>query len=118
VSEDRSPLEELRERHGCARTMMIAYLAVGSVGGLYGGYLLAHEVRHWTAWMFSLFVLEPIGITCLFAMLAMIAPDSIAADILTWSLPRAKRAAAFVGVAYLLLVLALFAFVALEWMRG
>lgn len=111
-------LDEFRGGHGCSRLLLAAYLAVGAVGGLYGGYTLAHEVRHWLAWAFAFVVLEPIGITCLFALAALIAPNSIAAELLRWSAPRAKRAAIIVGVLYVGLVVGLFGFVLFEWARG
>jgi uncharacterized BrkB/YihY/UPF0761 family membrane protein len=97
--------------------MLVGYLAVGGLGGLYGGFYLAREVHHWLALLFSLIVLEPIGLTCLLAIAGMIAPDSAAGLLFDWSVPRARRAAAIVGILYLLLVAGLFGFVMLEWMR-
>ncbi|MEA2339436.1 MAG: hypothetical protein QOE82_3443 [Thermoanaerobaculia bacterium] len=108
---------ELRGQSGCFRFMLAGYLLAGGAGGLYGGYFLAHEVHHWLALLFSLLILEPIGITCLLALPAMIAPDSAAGTLFDWSVPRAKRAAAIVGILYLLLVAGLFGFTLLEWLR-
>jgi MFS family permease len=103
---------------GASRFLLLVYVVPGAFGGLYGGYLLAHEVRHWAAWLFAFLVLEPIGITCLLAIPAILAPDSAAAQFLDWSVPRARRAAIlFLGL-FLLLVLALCGYVMVEWMRG
>jgi hypothetical protein len=101
-------INELRAQHGCFRLLLLVYLSLGSIGGLYGGYLLAHEVKHWAAWLFSFLVLEPIGVLCLVAFVAGIAPDSAAAELLAWAVPRAARAAWIVGILFLALISGMF----------
>jgi hypothetical protein len=98
---------EFLEQRGIFRWILIAYLLLGGAGGIIGGYLLAHEVRHWASWVLSFGILEPMGFVCLLAIAALVAPDSIAGDLFGGAMVRAKRAAIVFGLLYLGLFLAL-----------
>jgi hypothetical protein len=88
------------------RVFLVLILLVSTVGGLAGGFVLAHEVHHWAAWVIALFFLEPVGIASLLSLVSFAAPESFAAYLLGGALRRASRAA-FVGlVLYALIVVA------------
>ena len=94
------------------RILFVGYLLIGAFGGLVGGYLLLHETRHWVPWAIALTVIEPVGIACSVALLALVAPDWNFAVILRGAIRRATVGAAIVGFALFAFIVGTLAYVA------
>ena len=110
--------DEFAHQRGCFKIFLVIYMLIGACGGIGGGLLLAHELHHWIAWAISAILLEPIGILCLFSLITLFAPDSIAADFIGWAIARGRVAALIAGICYLGGILVLFLFALIGWVRS
>jgi hypothetical protein len=96
---------------------LILYLGIGAWGGLSGGYLLARELHHPVSYAISFLILEPVGLCCLAGLVALIAPDSFVAGLLSGALGRAKLALVLVFGSAAAFLLGMLSWVAWEWLR-
>jgi len=93
-------ISELRAAPIRVRMILPVYLVLGASGGLYSGYALTDSYSNWISWAISLFILEPIGIASLLALLVIVFPESAFSSMLAHALRRARLAAILVGMAF------------------
>lgn len=103
---------ELRDTGVAFRVLAVLYLAIGAFGGLYGGFLLLHETRHWISWLIALIIVEPIGMACTLAFVAIVAPDSFVSSLLFSALRRATVGVVVIGVALFAFIIGTLTYVA------
>jgi hypothetical protein len=94
----------------------VALLLPASLGGLYGGYALAHEIHHWIAWAVALIIVEPIGLGCLLALGALFSPDSLAAHIFNSHLRRLQMSTLILGIVWVGPILVMFLYAMIGWL--
>jgi hypothetical protein len=122
-SSSRTALDLVQEWRGVSpriRVLLVLYLAIGAWGGISGGFLLAHEIRHPLSYAVSFLVLEPVGICCLLALVALVAlvaPESSLSSHLGVALGRARIAVVLVALTFALWLVAVVLWVAWEWFR-
>src|SRR5688500_5259500 len=75
---------------GAGRGLIITDLILGGVGSGDAAYMLMDLGETWIAWGVALFIVEPISLACLLALVALVAPDSLLAQFFRGALRRAS----------------------------
>lgn len=83
------------------RILIGVCLAVGAIGGIYGGHTLIQRYGHsWVAWLIAIIILEPIGLTCALGLLIPLLPQRFVSGIFSETLRRARLAAGITGLTF------------------
>jgi hypothetical protein len=95
---------------------LLGFLFFGALG--LGALFLSHELvqffKNWVAWLITISILEPVGLTLFLFAICLIIPKSSFAKWLVKSLPRARYAALIYIGAYVSLI-AVLVIVTLVW---
>src|SRR3989442_7653631 len=73
-----------------SRLLIALVFAGAGLASIAGGYALT-RAGHWSFWVITLLVLEPVGIVGLVAAVFVLAPRSTASRWLSGTLPRSKQ---------------------------
>lgn len=91
------------------RLFLLLYLVPAALGTAAAGYCLLDFGETWIARSVALFIIEPIALACILAVVVLVAPDSGFADVLVGAVRRASYVTialifvAFAGIVGLLL---------------
>lgn len=111
-------LDEWQNLQLGTRVMAAIYLLIGGAGAIVSSYALTSDIHRWWAWLISLTILEPIAAVAFLALTVLVAPRSFASQLLEGALRRARVVAIAFLIAYLTLIVGLFAFVGWEAWRS
>ena len=100
-----------------SRLLIALVFAGAGLASIAGGYALT-RAGHWSFWVITLLVLEPVGIVGLVAAVFVLAPRSTASRWLSGTLPRAKQGLTLLLIAWLGLIGFMLTYAIFEWWRA
>jgi hypothetical protein len=107
-------ITEVKSTPVAPRWFFAALMAFVAWSCLSGAYLLA-QVHYWVPLAIAVLILEPLGVAAAFAVVFVIAPDSVVADWFAFFFTRAKAALLLVAAAVSLGFISLLVLLAWEY---
>jgi hypothetical protein len=100
------------------KVVLVVYLVLGGAGSLYTSYFLFREAHHWTAWAFSILILDPIAVASVLCLIVLAWPRSALGELLAGALRRARVIAIGFIIVFGLLVLGVWGMALLEAVKA